>query len=446
MFYENYSEEKKKLFFNYKYKLVCSKNYRRLDGKTQLFSSSKGDHFRNRMIHTSEVREIAVRISESLNEKFAHKVVNIDLVECIALSHDFGHTPFGHVGERTLQKIVSKEDDLGGLFCKDNGKRKIFFKHNINSMRLLVEEFSRDIPWEILDGVLKHSKLYYEENQDNGVSTLINGTEYDKIYYTYKDSINPLTIEGQIVAIADEIAQRYSDFEDTFRAKNINVLKKQIELVEITLSGYSEDDCVKFIDKIIIALIEGILKQSIENINKYNADNIPEENKQDYLSKNIIIDYDETAKNINKSIDDLIKDCIFDIDELRIEDERNTHIIRQLFKAYYNNCFQITGEYFTKFTQKLITLKNKLDFNFCTKKKYKDLLSISFEKRDAKYKINKKSFGKFINELKKVEFDNCICDDNLLKLYHEYIRLITFYISSMTDKYALDSYKFLYGA
>ena len=125
MFYENYSEEKKKSFFNYKYKLICSKNYRRLDGKTQLFSSSKGDHFRNRMIHTSEVREIAVIISKRINEKFAHNVVNIDLVECIALSHDFGHTPFGHVGERTLQKIVSKEDDLGGLFCKDNDKRKI---------------------------------------------------------------------------------------------------------------------------------------------------------------------------------------------------------------------------------------------------------------------------------------------------------------------------------
>lgn len=441
MIYDIYNEDKKKLFFNYKYKLVCSKNFRRLDGKTQLFSSSKGDHFRNRMIHTAEVREIAVKISKGINKSINKDIVNIDLVECIAISHDFGHTPFGHVGERTLQQIVSNEDNLGGLLCKNNNRKQLFFKHNLNSLRLLVEEFGNNIPWEILDGVLKHSKLNYKDNQDNGISALISGTDYDKIYYKFKNSKNPLTIEGQIVAIADEVAQRYSDFEDTFRAKNINVLKKQISIMKIDLNDYAEEKCVKFIDQICSNLIDGIINHSAHNLELLIKKNLSKEEVIKLLSEQIIINFDDVGMKLNDTLEEFIKDCLFNLDELRKEDEKNKHIIRQLFKAYYNNCFQITGEYFIMFIKKLNWLKNKLNYNSRTKEEYSDLVSISFMKKD---KVDNRKFKKFINELKKVEFDVDNDDENLMKLYIEYIRLITFYISSMTDKYALDAYKFLY--
>ena len=445
MNWEFYDEKKKELFANYKYKLICSKNYRRLDGKTQLFSSDKGDHFRNRMIHTAEVREIAVMISNKINEEFVknynEKIINTDLVECIAIAHDFGHTPFGHIGERTLQQIVSNDDLLGGLLCKNTNRKKLFFKHNINSLRLLVEEFGKGIPWEILDGVLKHSKLSYNKDQDNGVSNIISGIEYDKIFYKFKESKNPLTIEGQIVAIADEVAQRYSDFEDTFRAKNINILKKQISIMQIDLSDYEEERCIKYIDRICSNLIESIVKQSIYNLENIMKNDLFNHDFIEVLSNSIVITFDSEGVKLNNTLEYFIKECIFNIDELRKIDEKNKYVIRQLFKAYYNNCFQITGEYFTKFIKKLNKLKNKLVFNDDTKEKYCNLLSISFVNGN---KIDYKKFDEFITELKKVDFDLENKDENLTKLFFEYIRLIVFYIASMTDKYALDCYKFLY--
>ena len=138
-------------------RILHSKSFRRLKEKTQVFLAPFGDHYRTRMTHTLEVSQNARTIAKALR-------LNEDLTEAIALGHDLGHTPFGHAGERALDRVCS----LG-------------FKHNEQSLRL-VDILERD-------GILNH--------QTSG---------------------SPSTLEGQIVRLSDKIAYFHHDMDDAMRA------------------------------------------------------------------------------------------------------------------------------------------------------------------------------------------------------------------------------------
>ena len=138
--------------------------------KTQVFLSPGGDHYRTRLTHTLEVAQIGRTIARSL-------YLNEDLVEAIALGHDLGHTPFGHVGERALSKYTSKP------FC-----------HNEQSIRV-VEKLEKNgaglnLTWEVRDGILNH-----------------------------QTSTMPHTLEGKIVRFSDKIAYIHHDIDDAVRGK-----------------------------------------------------------------------------------------------------------------------------------------------------------------------------------------------------------------------------------
>ncbi len=150
-------------------RILHSKSFRRLKDKTQVFLAPAGDHYRTRLTHTLEVSQNARTIAKAL-------CLNEDLVEAIALGHDLGHTPFGHAGERALNRICP----LG-------------FRHNEQSLRL-VDVLERDgrglnLSWEVRDGILNH--------QTSG---------------------KPATLEGQIVRISDKIAYIHHDMDDAIRA------------------------------------------------------------------------------------------------------------------------------------------------------------------------------------------------------------------------------------
>ncbi len=161
-------------------RIVHSKAFRRLKHKTQVFLSPTGDHYRTRLTHTLEVSQIARTIGRAL-------ALNEDLIEAIALGHDLGHTAFGHGGERVLNDLVS-----GGFF------------HNEQSLRI-VDELERDgqglnLTHEVRDGIVKHSK---------GRSRPIMG-EPDQ---------RALTLEGQVVRLADIVAYLNHDLDDALRAE-----------------------------------------------------------------------------------------------------------------------------------------------------------------------------------------------------------------------------------
>ena len=119
-------------------RIIYSKAFRRLKHKTQVFISPEGDHYRTRLTHTLEVSQIARTIARSLR-------LNEDLTEAIALGHDLGHTPFGHAGERVLDRVSS-----------------FGFKHNEQSVRV-VEVLEKDrkglnLTWEVRDGIRCHTE------------------------------------------------------------------------------------------------------------------------------------------------------------------------------------------------------------------------------------------------------------------------------------------------
>lgn len=222
-------------------RLVHSKAFRRMVDKAQIFTSSKGDHYRTRMTHTLCVAQIARSIASRLH-------MNVPLTEAIALGHDLGHTPFGHQGERTLDKMARDCANIG-------------FKHNFQSLNVasvLEEEYIEcsglDLSVQVLEGMWKHTKIRKSPHD-----ALICDLEGFLPYGISEEARNHLhpensfcsTVEGQIVFIADEIAQRSHDLDDALSArlltmdnviealslKKLHTLKAQIE--ELKSSIYS---------------------------------------------------------------------------------------------------------------------------------------------------------------------------------------------------------------
>jgi dGTPase len=151
-------------------RIVHSKAFRRLKHKTQVFLSPEGDHYRVRLTHTLEVSQIARTAARAL-------ALNEDLTEAIALGHDLGHTPFGHLGEEALTPFLGRP-----------------FRHNEQSLRIV--EFLEDdgqglnLTWEVRDGILNHPWA----------------------------TPMPSTLEAQVVRFADRIAYVNHDLDDAIRA------------------------------------------------------------------------------------------------------------------------------------------------------------------------------------------------------------------------------------
>ncbi len=215
-------------------RILHCKSFRRLKFKTQVFISPEGDHYRTRLTHTLEVTQVARTIARCLR-------LNEDLTEAIGLGHDLGHTPFGHTGERSLNKLME-----GG------------FRHNEQSLRI-VERLENDgeglnLTWEVRDGILNHSG--------------------EKL---------PMTLEGQCVARADRIAYINHDIDDAIRA---GVLKP-FELPE---------NCVRILGRThgerINTMIADIVEQSAGRDRIMMSETVQEatDELRAFLFKNVYMD------------------------------------------------------------------------------------------------------------------------------------------------------------
>lgn len=202
-------------------RIIHSTAFRRLQHKTQVFLHHDGNHFRNRLTHTLEVSQMARSMARALR-------LDEDLAEAVALSHDLGHTPFGHAGERALHDAMAP---FGG------------FDHNIQAMRVVTRLENRyaehdglNLTWETLEGILKH----------NGPLLNADGTPFGK--YAHEglpagmDDIAAVadlrlssfaSLEAQIAAIADDVAYNAHDIDDALRAGLIVLA----DLADVPLAG-----------------------------------------------------------------------------------------------------------------------------------------------------------------------------------------------------------------
>ncbi len=170
-------------------RIVHSRAFRRLEGKTQVFEVGVGDHFRNRLTHTIEVAQVARTIAVALH-------LNEEYTETLALAHDLGHPPFGHSGERELDRQMRRFESS--------------FEHNRQALRIvdrLEERYARfdglNLTYEVREGILKHSRELMGDD-DPDTADLLPG-------------VKP-PLEAQLLDFADEIAYNSADIDDAFAA------------------------------------------------------------------------------------------------------------------------------------------------------------------------------------------------------------------------------------
>lgn len=202
-------------------RIIHSKSFRRLKYKTQVLLLPEGDHYRTRLTHTLEVSQIARTIARAM-------LLNEDLTEAIALGHDLGHTPFGHMGEKVLNELA-KEYGLSG------------FHHAAQSLRVVdvLEKNGEglNLTWEVRMGIIQHSKGQVDVHEGYNLS-------------------KPSSMEAWVVRISDSIAYLNHDLDDAIRAGFL----KENELPDAITHGIGNTH-----SKRINALILNLLETSTEH-------------------------------------------------------------------------------------------------------------------------------------------------------------------------------------
>ncbi len=264
-------------------RITHSNAFRRLKHKTQVFIAPLGDHYVTRLTHTLEVSQIARTISRALN-------LNEDLTEAIALGHDLGHTPFGHVGEQVLNELYP-----GG------------FKHNEQSLRVvdLLEKDGQglNLTWEVRDGILNHSK--------SGIGILKEGwTEVG-------------TIEGQVVKMADTVAYVNHDVTDAIRAGVIT--ESELPASAVRLLGKSSSQRIN-------TLVCDIISYSLASMDKPN------------LEKPIIGMSDEILQ-VTNTLREFLFDKVYNPSLATKDTEKAREVIHLLYSHFLNHEDKLPKEY-----------------------------------------------------------------------------------------------------
>lgn len=434
-------------------RIIHAKAFRRLVDKAQIFTSEKGDHYRTRMTHTLEVNQIARAIARGLN-------LNMELTEAIALAHDLGHTPFGHQGERTLDNILKNKTSIE-LLPPDQKNYFGGFKHNFHGLRVVnrleekyMEHEGLDLSYQVLEGILMHTKVRLQDCSNCTQSAGNNCpqhcfalSEFLKTgdeQYLFPEYPFATTLEGQIVAVADEIAQRGHDLDDSFSAGLINTqflenqlsLQKMSKLQEILveIKEQLQEACEArraFIDKeelhhrrivsaTISFFITDVITNSLKNMDQFHEDDFYASN---HRFSERLIDFSEEGKMLCNYLEKIISKMVINNTEVVRFDNKASNIITKLFKAYYSDPRLLhRGTIERIYIEMRSVPDNKVSDNV-----------IHFSTGDidlVRKEIEKiKESGTEEYKIKKKVLVRCIVD----------------YIAGMTDSYATDEYNRIYS-
>ncbi len=266
-------------------RIIHCKSFRRLKHKTQAFIAPLGDHYVTRLTHTLEVAQIARTIARALN-------LNEDLTEAIALGHDLGHTPFGHVGEDVLNELSTDG-----------------FKHNEQSLRV-VDFLEKDgqglnLTWEVRDGIARHSK--------SGKGTIL-GEGWGDVG----------TIEGEVVKIADAVAYINHDIEDAIRAGAITGNDLPHQAVKVLGTSHSQR---------INTMVSDIIEQSWE-VRGY-----------DIIKDRPAIRMSPPVVAAAEALNDFLFRRVYNVHSARQETAKAREVVRFLYRYYVKNAAKLPAEY-----------------------------------------------------------------------------------------------------
>jgi dGTPase len=306
-------------------RIVQARAFRRLAGKTQVFTSRSSDHFRSRLTHTMEVAQIARNIATALG-------LNEDLAETLALVHDIGHPPFGHAGERALDKCLQR-----------HGLR---FDHNLHALRI-VEHFELryaahrglNLTLGVREGIIKHSRDY-------------DAAKYPELAAYFLHQRPPL--EAQIIDLADEIAYLTADLDDGIESgmlelphvlEHIAVLRRCYRVVEAEHEGVAEKFLFhEALQLMMHALVDDLIQQTArltQNAGIHTLAGV----RQHPVRVAVFSAQTEAGRLQEK---EYLYDFLYTNDELTREHDRAEEVVTRLFDYWVNDPSQLPSAHFAQ--------------------------------------------------------------------------------------------------
>lgn len=314
-------------------RIIHSNAFKRLEYKTQVFVNHQGDHYRNRLIHSIEAANVARIIARKLS-------LCEDLAECIALSHDLGHPPFGHSGEAALNECMREQ---GGFFHND------FTIKLITQVERMYTAFDGlNLSWEIIEGVAKHNGPI-SSYDESGASVFNYNKEVDLQLNTYPSA------EAQVASISDDIAYNSHDLEDGIRAGmfsiedvcSIEFFKKNIAEIKIQFPNINSHmliyESVRLFTK---TLVYDVIEQSSNNIHN-NQLNTPDDIRK---FNGPVVAFSPAVGKILQEVRSFLEQRFYGHRRIVIESFKASKIIKDLFNLYMENsaCMPVEWQKYIK--------------------------------------------------------------------------------------------------
>lgn len=343
-------------------RIIHSSGFRRLKYKTQVFVYHEQDYYRTRLSHSLEVSQL----SRSISKVFG---INDDLAESISLSHDLGHTPFGHAGEEVLNE---KMKNLGG------------FNHNFHALKILtvlekkyLDFDGLNLTYETLDGILKHNGPLNDNLPD-----------YVTKFITFFNGSKNLqgSFESQVAAICDDIAYNNNDIDDGLYAGLFNIEElEEVKIVKNVLSRikFNNNSSLKrlkyeLVRKLINLMVDDLICNTKLNIDNYNI-----KNAQDILEcENPIVVLSEKMQNEEKFLREFLKNKMYDHPKVKTMNFKAKKIVSDLFDLFVDEPYllPINWRKFNDDSEKFMSIADYIsgmtdNFAINIHKKYFDLYS-----------------------------------------------------------------------
>jgi dGTPase len=292
-------------------RIIHSRAFRRLAGKTQVFTHRGSDHFRSRLTHTMEVAQIARTISRALG-------LNEDFTEALALVHDIGHPPFGHAGERALDGELRRY-----------GLR---FDHNLHALRI-VEHFENrhmefrglNLTLAVREGIIKHSRDYA-------------ASEHPELAAYFLDRKPPL--EAQLIDLADEIAYLTADLDDGMEAElltldqirsGVRLFEQYYAALEHKYHGGSEKLLFQEALKLMLnALADDLVAEIARRVRDYGVTDLEGIRR----APERLAGFSPNMEALRREAKDFLYENLYLCDDLKRAHERAARVIADLFLAW----------------------------------------------------------------------------------------------------------------
>jgi dGTPase len=294
-------------------RIVQARAFRRLAGKTQVFTSRASDHFRSRLTHTIEVMQIARSVAEALG-------LNQDLAETLALVHDIGHPPFGHAGERALDGCL-----------KRHGLR---FDHNLHALRI-VEHFEQryaahrglNLTLGVREGIIKHSRDYNPDEHPDLAEYLLGRRP---------------PLEAQIIDLADEIAYLTADLDDGIESGLLDIdhIRRHVDILAHCYAQIEREHAgveAKFLFNEALQLMQNVLTDdliasTLKNTRAIGATSL--EQVREHPTR--LATFSPLAEAHRLQEKRYLYDTLYTCDELSREHDKAEEVVTELFNFWIN--------------------------------------------------------------------------------------------------------------